>query len=157
MIYDAEKLDQYLSDHSLICNGTTLQITNDGTGQGAEIVAWDEEAHGAQPTPEEIAIYSPSPLPALGAALRNREISAANTITNLKRDAAAYLMAGGMSAPDAFVAGSAFVVAFAAHIQAFILAGGNPIAGQALIDAVVANPPEWWDENLLGIFQAALL
>jgi hypothetical protein len=121
----------------------------------AEITDWPEEL-GAPPTPEQVAAYTPSPVPAVTAALAARERQAAEAITSLKATAAVALVMGGMSEPEAYVAGSALVVEHSAQIQAFILAGGNPVAAQALLDAITANPPAWWSEPMEAIFAAGL-
>lgn len=100
---------------------------------------------------------APSPVQATAAMLGAREQAAAATITQLKAAVAVALIAGGMSQPDTMAAGSQLVLDHAAKIQAYILAGGNPVAGQALIDEVVANPPLWWGPAILSIFESELL
>lgn len=100
---------------------------------------------------------APSPVEATAAGLRGREQAAAATITQLKAAVAVALMAGGMPQSDTMVAGSQLVLGHAAKIQAYILAGGNPVAGQALIEEITENPPAWWSPAILAIFQGALL
>lgn len=111
---------------------------------------------GDPPTPEEVAAWTPSPIPAVTATLAARERQAADAITALKASAAVALVMGGMSEPEAYVAGSALVVAHSAQIQAFILAGGNPVAGQALLDAITASPPAWWSPVMQALFATGL-
>jgi hypothetical protein len=120
---------------------------------------WIEEwpqSDGPAPTPEQVAAWQPSPVAAVTAALAARERQAAEAITSLKATAAVALVVNGMSEPEAYVAGSALVVEHSAQIQAFILAGGNPVAAQALFDAITASPPAWWSEPMEALFSAGL-
>lgn len=116
-----------------------------------EVIVEDVEPGEPEPTPD------PDPLAQLQANLRNREKIAAENITRLKAKAAAGMLAGGMSESDTMAAGSQLVLDHAAKIQAYILAGGNPVAGQALIDEIVATPPAWWSPQMLALFEAELL
>lgn len=127
----------------------------DGSG-AVHLVGWPEDAWPA-PTVEQVEAWTPSPVPGVISALALWEQQAAGKITTLKAKAAIALVVGGMPEPEAYAAGSAFVVAFAAQIQAYILAGGNPVAGQALIDAIVAAPPAWWSAQMLALFESELL
>jgi len=119
-----------------------------------------EEVEVPDPDPEDPATIEPTPDPdplaQLEAALGNRELAAKRAITRLKATAAAALVMGGMSEGQAYVAGSALVVEHSARIQAYILAGGNPVAAQALLDAIDASPPAWWSEPMEAIFAAGL-
>lgn len=126
-----------------------------GDGQ-IELEGWDEDADGLAPTPEQVSAWQPSPVAAVTAALAARERQAAEAITALKSTAAVALVVGGMSEGEAYAAGSALVVAHSAQIQAFILAGGNPVAAQALLDAITANPPAWWSAPMEALFSAGL-
>lgn len=116
-----------------------------------EVIVEDVEPGEPEPTPD------PDPLAQLQANLRNREKIAAENITRLKARAAAGMLAGGMSESATMAAGSQLVLDHAAKIQAYILAGGNPVAGQALIDEIVATPPAWWSAQMLALFEAELL
>lgn len=97
-----------------------------------------------------------TPLEQITVALGNGERAAARAITQLKAAAALALMMGGMSEEATNAAGSALVVQHSAAIQAYILAGGNVVAGQALLAAIVADPPAWWSEPIAAIFAGAL-
>lgn len=88
--------------------------------------------------------------------LRSAEKQASERILNLKTNAAAALVSGGMTETDANAAGSAFVLQHAALIQAYILAGGNPVAKSAFLDAIEASPPVWWSEQMTALFAAGL-
>lgn len=159
-LYDRAKLGAWIqANHpSAYIPGGPIQLRA-AKGEGgellAEIVAWPDEL-GEPPTTEQVAAYTPSPVPAVTAALAAREKQAAEAITALKATAAVALVVGGMSESDAYVAGSALVVAHSAQIQAFILAGGNPVAAQALLDAITASPPAWWSEPMEALFSAGL-
>ena len=96
------------------------------------------------------------PVATVTAALAVRERQASEAITALKARAAVALVMGGMSESAAYAAGSALVVAHSAQIQAFILAGGNPVAAQALLDAITASPPAWWNETMATLFAQGL-
>ena len=125
-------------------------------GQGIFIAAWPESLP-APPTLEELEAWTPSPVPAVEAMLLDREEIAKAKILKLKAKAAVLLVAGGMSEAAAFAAGSEFVVSFYAKIGAYEKAGGNPVAGQALIDEIVAAPPAWWNPQMLALFESELL
>lgn len=161
MFPDVAKFDQWLRAKSSEVFASErswehgVKLANEGDGQGTKILAWPEEL-GAPPTPEQVAAWQPSPVPAVTAALAAREKQAAEAITALKATAAVALVVGGMSDYEAYVAGSALVVAHSAQIQAFILAGGNPVAAQALLDAITASPPAWWSEPMEALFSAGL-
>lgn len=128
---------------------------DDGSGT-ISLQGWDDNADGPAPTPEQVAAWQPSPVAAATAALAARERQAAEAITALKATAAVALVVGGMSEGEAYAAGSALVVQHSGHIQAFVLAGGNPVAAQALLDAIVASPPAWWSEPMEALFTAGL-
>jgi len=98
-----------------------------------------------------------SPVPAIEAALEAREQIAKRVILGLKAKASALLVAGGMSESDAYAAGTEFVCDFTSQILAYERAGGNPIAGQRFIDAILAAPPAWWSPQMLALFEAELL
>lgn len=114
----------------------------------------------ANPDPEEVAAWTPpvvepdpvDPLEAEKANLANYKVLAAQAINDLQAQAGGLLMMGGMSRSEAMAAGSAFVVQHSPAIQAFILAGGNPVAGQTLLDAILADPPAWWSEPMAALF-----
>lgn len=97
------------------------------------------------------------PVAELQSSLSDREKIAAENITRLKARTAAKMLAGGMSESATMAAGSQLVLDNAAKIQAYILAGGNPVAGQALIDEIVAAPPAWWSPQMLALFESELL
>ena len=157
MEYYSDKLGQYCAEHYPNHTGPfgSIRLRDNADGQGVFIDAWPEEL-GPPPTPEEVAAWQPSPIPAVAAALAARERLAASTITNLKASAAVALVSGGMSEAEAYGAGTGLVVQHSAHIQAFILAGGNPVAAQALLDAITANPPAWWSAPMEALFSAGL-
>lgn len=125
-------------------------------GQGIFIAQWPESLP-APPTLEELDAWTPSPVPAVEAMLLDSEEIAKSKILKLKAKAAVLLVAGGMSESDAFAAGSEFVVSFYNYIGAYEKAGGNPVAGQALIDEIVAAPPPWWSPQMLALFEGELL
>lgn len=120
------------------------------------LLGWLPE-YGTKPTKTAVNNWTPSPVPAVQAMLVAREQSAAAKIQALKAACAVALMAGGMSESDTMAAGSQLVLDHAAKIQAYILAGGNPVAGQALIDEIVAAPPAWWNPQMLALFESELL
>ena len=130
------------------------------TGDGFAIV----RPEGAEPDEQEVANWTPpvvepppvDPVAQLEAQLASNESQAARAITRLKATAAAAMVGGGMAPGDAYAAGSALVVQHSAHIQAFILAGGNPVAAQALLDAITASPPAWWSDPMEALFSAGL-
>lgn len=153
MIY-SDKLLQYVAEHFPGAVDDD-QIRMYSVVGGHTIAKWAQEL-GDQPTPEEVDSWTPSPVPAVAAALAARERQAAEAINALKANAAVALVMGGMSESQAYAAGSALVVQFSARIQAFILAGGNPVAAQALLDAITANPPAWWSEPMEALFFAGL-
>lgn len=131
-------------------------LTLENDGRGPRIPSWPAEL-GTKPTKTAVTAWTPSPVPAVQSMLIAREQVASETITRLKAKAAVALVMGGMSESDAYAAGSAFVVDHSPKIQAYILAGGNPVAGQALIDAVVAQAPAWWSPAMLALFEGELL
>lgn len=135
--------------------GPSAPIRLQDDGQGIFIAAWPESLP-APPTLEELDAWTPSPVPAVEAMLLDREEIAKAKILKLKAKAAVLLVAGGMSESDTMAAGSQLVLDHAAKIQAYILAGGNPVAGQALIDEIVANPPAWWSPAIATIFDETL-
>ena len=144
----SSKLGLYLA-----ANYPTAEARSDG--QSFWIEQWDE-ANGPQPTPEAVEAWQPSPVPGLAAVLGGREAAAAASITQLKAAVAVALMAGGMSQSDTMAAGSELVLSHAARIQAYILAGGNPVAKEALVDEIAATPPAWWSPAMLALFEAGL-
>lgn len=125
------------------------------TGRGVEVI---DPSGATPPTIDQAALdaWQPSPVATVAAALAARERAAADTITNLKASAAVTLVGGGMSQTEAYAAGTALVVAHSARIQAFVLAGGNALAGQSLLDAIKADPPAWWSSGMEAIFTAGL-
>lgn len=130
------------------------------TGTGFRIL----RPTGASPDPATVAAWEPpvvepepvDPLDALAAALGSREEQAKQAITRLKATAAAALVQGGMSEAEAYAAGSALVVEHSARISAFKDAGGNAVAAQNLLDAIIAAPPVWWSEPMEQLFAAGL-
>ena len=88
--------------------------------------------------------------------LEQAEKLAAAKILDLKTKAAGALVAGGMSGEEAYAAGSALVIQHASLIQAYILAGGNPVAKAAFLAAIEESPPEWWSEQMAALFAAGL-
>lgn len=84
------------------------------------------------------------------------EKNAASKILDLKTAAAGALVAGGMSGEEAYAAGSALVLQHANLIQAYILAGGNPVAKKAFLDSIEENPPFWWSKQMSLLFASYL-
>ena len=115
----------------------------------------DVEVEDVEPGEPEPALPT-DPLDAVRIALRNREKQASDAITSLKARAAVALLSSGMSESEAYVAGSELVVNHSAQIQAFILAGGNPVAAKALLDSIEANAPEWWNDSMAQLFKESL-
>lgn len=151
-----EKLVEYCRQELSEYFGTPFSpIRLQDDGEGLFIAAWPEGV--TVPTVEQIEAWTPSPVPAVQAMLTARGQVAASKIQALKASCAVALMAGGMSESDTMSAGSQLVLDHAAKIQAYILAGGNPVAGQALIDEIVAAPPAWWNPQMLALFEAELL
>src|SRR5574343_386725 len=137
-------------------DGPFAPIRLQDDGQGIFIAAWPESLP-APPTLEELDAWTQSPVPAVKEMLAAREQVAASKIQALKAACAVAVMAGGMSESDTMAAGSQLVLDHAAKIQAYLLAGGNPVAGQALIDEIVADPPAWWSPQMLALFESELL
>jgi len=158
--YDPAKLDAFLRANypDEIRPGGEIQIYNAGDGV-ATIVNWPTRL-GKAPTVTQVKAFdfeSAIKLDLGRKMLEQRELDARAKILRTKTRAAALLVAGGMSEPAAFAAGTEFVCDFIAPITAYERAGGNPIAGQRFIDAILAAPPEWWSEQMLALFQAELL
>lgn len=84
------------------------------------------------------------------------ERAASAKILDLKTAAAGALVAGGMTEDDANAAGSAFVLQHSNLIQAYILAGGNPVSKTAFLEAIAADPPAWWSEQMAALFASYL-
>lgn len=97
-----------------------------------------------------------NPLTTVREGLAAAEKLAAERILDLKTNAAVALVAGGMTGEEAYSAGSALVLQHANLIQAYILAGGNPVSKSALIAAIEANPPAWWSEQMATLFTTLL-
>lgn len=97
-----------------------------------------------------------NPLTTVREGLAAAEKLAAERILGLKTNAAVALVAGGMTGEEAYSAGSALVLQHASIIQAYILAGGNPVAKDAFLDAIEADPPAWWSEQMAALFASYL-
>ena len=124
---------------------------------------WDD-ADGKKPSPEEVLAWAPSPVPGVASMLGKREDVAKELITMLKAQALCAMVAyAGYTEATANTEGSDFILAHSPLISAYKDAGGNPKAGQALLQAIQSEGRAWLSvpmgaggPPILALFQAAL-
>lgn len=120
-------------------------------GDGKIDLIWPEK-YGPKPSAAEVEAWQPSAFDKTFEQLAGAEGIAAKRITALKtKTLLAMVGFAGYTEETVNAEGSRFVLYHAAKISAFKDAGGNPVAGQALYQAVAESVGEFpWLDTPMG-------
>lgn len=84
------------------------------------------------------------------------QMIASRTITELMGNTARKLVMSGVDPYTTNIYGTEFMARYVSWIQAYILACGNRRAAQILVEAILADPPQWWDDSYTSLFESTL-
>lgn len=125
---------------------------------------WYEDLQGDGETYVRRAQPEANPVTDVDRAIGNfkqARLAAPEALDRLKGTVWAALVAGGMAPDEATAAGVGLVLLHGPLLAAFEAAGGHPVAGQALYDAIASKPSTdalpWLTKGILEVFAAALL